>query len=93
MPQEIKKIQKPISNLVSKASPFHIEIDKAGAGFLISASGIKRIAELTESKISLKFNKGTLGVSGANLSLSLYEDKTVEISGKLEVIEFGYTKN
>ena len=93
MPQEIKKHQKPIKMLLAQSSPFRIEIDKSADGFVILASGIKRISELSENEVALKFNKGKLAVKGAHLSLSLYEDKTVEISGKLEVIGFENTKN
>lgn len=88
-----KKIKKPILGLLTESSLFHVEIDKSTSGVRLVASGVKRISELSESVVCLKCGHSGLRVLGSGLSLSLYEDKSVEISGKLEVIEFADSKN
>ncbi len=93
MPHEIKKLKKPVSKLLSQYSPFHVEIDKSDGAYLMSISGVKRISEFSDTHVALKHGKEILSIRGERLSIALYEDKTVEISGKLEVFEFGTTKN
>ncbi|MBQ7333464.1 MAG: YabP/YqfC family sporulation protein [Clostridia bacterium] len=93
MLERIKMLKKPISNLTAHTLPFHIEIDKSAGGYSVTASGVLRIVELSESIVSLKCRGGLLTVRGKLLSLSLYENKTVEISGKVEGFELGNTKD
>ena len=92
MTKEVKKIINPIYSLALGTSPFHIEINKSAGGYSIISSGIKRIAELSENEIKLKCRDGEIKLKGQKLSLTVYENKTVEIIGKIEVIEFGNTK-
>lgn len=93
MPERIKKVKKIVSSLLAEGSDFHAEIDKSGDGFRVLVSGVRRVTELSEKSLSLKCPHHSLKIKGDTLSLSLYEDKSVEISGKLEVIEFANTKN
>ncbi len=93
MLQRIKKLKNPIKTLLAEGSGFHVEIDKSSNGLRLLSSGVKRIAELSDKSICLKCGAHSLKVKGQCLSLSLYEDKYVEISGKLEVIEFENSKN
>ena len=93
MQENLKMIKNPLKTLLNVGADFHIEIDKSDSGLRILTAGVKRIKELSEKSISLKAKGFTLKISGERLSLSLYEDKTVEIRGKLEVIEFENTKN
>ncbi len=93
MLQRMKKITKPIKALLAEGSDFHVEIDKSSGGLRLLASGVKRIAELSDKSLSLKCSSYTVKIKGERLSMSLYEDKSVEISGKLEVIEFENSKN
>ena len=93
MPERIKKNKNPVSALISESSPFHVEIDKSGKGVRLIVSGVKRITELSENCIFLKCQALSLKLSGDDLSLALYEDKSLEISGKVEVIELANTKN
>ena len=93
MLQRMKKIIKPIKEIGALSSDFHVEIDKSSGGLKLVVSGVKRISELSDKSLSLISSGVCLRIKGARISLSLYEDKTVEISGKLEVIEFENTKN
>ena len=93
MLQRMKKIFVPIKALQSLSSDFHVEMDKSSGGIRILVSGVKRISELSDKMLSLKCGGFRLKVKGEALSLALYEEKTIEISGKLEVIEFENSKN
>ena len=93
MLEEIKKLKNPIKPLLAEGARFHVEIDKSDSGLRLLASGVKRIAELSDKSLSLKCSQYTIKIIGERLSLSLYEDKSLEISGKLEVIEFENSKN
>ena len=93
MQEKLKNRKNPLKSLLNAGATFHIEIDKSDSGVRILISGVKRIKELNEKTISIRASGLSLKISGERLSLSLYEDKTVEISGKLEVIEFENTMN
>ena len=93
MLRELKKLKSPIRSLMSEGADFHVEIDKCALGLRATASGVKRISELSETSISLKTKGYTLVVGGKRLSLSIYENKTVEISGKIEVMKFENSQN
>ena len=93
MLEKIKKLKTPIKTLLSEGADFHVEIDRKNDGVRILVSGVKRITELNEKALYLKCKPFTVKLLGERLSVSLYEDKSVEISGKLEVIEFENSKN
>lgn len=68
------------------------EIRKSGRGAVIAISGVMNITELTDERISLSAHSGRVEIRGVSLSLSVFENRTVEISGKIEGVEFGYGK-
>ena len=88
MLESLKKMKKIKAIRVPTISGFHVEIDKSHDGYSVVTSGVSRVAELSEDVVKLKCRKGVLTVKGCNLTLSLYENKTVEISGKLKGVDF-----
>ena len=93
MPEIKKKLQIENPKNLLSISSFHVEIDKTRTGYGVVSSGVIRIREVSENKISLKCKEGVVSVLGRRLSISLYENKTVEISGKIEEITLGNSKN
>ena len=72
--------------------PFHIEVDKYRTGISISVSGVKRINEFSDALIRLRITSFSLEVVGAGLCMTVFEDKNVEIIGKISEVRFLYDK-
>lgn len=73
-------------------SPFHIELDKVARGMSLLVCGVLGISEFSEKFVALTVKGMTVKISGVNLSMTVYESKTVEIVGKIEGLEYEYTK-
>ena len=79
---------------VTKAKPpsFSMEASRIGGGISIALSGVIGISDYSESEILLKSHGGKIRICGKRLMLSIYEDNTAEIVGRIEEIGFGYGK-
>ena len=67
---------------------YHIEADKTSGGISVCVSGVLSIPELNDKNVQLKVRRGKITIKGEELSVSIYENKIVEISGKVGGIEF-----
>ena len=74
-------------NAVS-ARGFHIEADRVSDGISVSVFGVIAIPDFCEESATLKLRRGRVKIDGTGLSVSVYENKTVEISGKICRVEF-----
>ena len=93
MKERLKK-RKRLNKIQSTIlSPFHLEADLCKCGVAISVSGVKSVQELDGEKIRLKCSVGALEVHGDSMEINVYENNTVEISGKVETVQFFYAKN
>ena len=72
---------------------FHLEADRSGQGLTIMLSGIIGISDFSDSFIHLKGHGGRIEVIGKNLFISVYENCSVEIVGRVEEILFKYGKH
>ena len=68
-------------------SPFHVEIDRVQGGMAVLVSGVRAIRELTDTTVLLRLRGGCLRVSGGGISLTVYENRTVEVIGGVVSIE------
>ncbi len=75
-----------------RTSPFHLEMKKSKRGAVLVVSGIMNISEYSESMIGLVSHSGRVYVSGEYLTISVLEDRVVEIYGKIEEVSFSYGK-
>lgn len=75
----------PISR---QPSAFHIEIDRIPGGVAVLVSGARAIRELTETTALLRIKGGFVRLVGRAISLTVYENKTVEVIGGVTNIEF-----
>ena len=80
-------------NLPSGLSSFHLEADKCSLGIRITVSGIIGIRDFTSESVLLSSHGGRIFISGEKLRLEIYENKIVEISGKIGEISFGKNKD
>ena len=75
-------------NLQKIQPGFHMEADKIGNSLSISIMGVISILDFSEICALLKMRKGKIKISGSELSVTVYENKTVEIIGKIGMVEF-----
>ena len=70
-----------------KISPaFHIEADGGGGLLSVLVSGVVGIGDFSDKEIKLITKRESLKISGDGIKLSVFEQKTVEITGKVENI-------
>ena len=74
-------------------SSFHLEADRSRQGLSVVLSGIIGISDFSDSFIDLKGHGGRVSVHGKKLFISLYENGSVEIVGRVEEIVFKYGRN
>ena len=80
-------------NLPSGLSTFHLEADRSPHGLRITVSGIIGIKGFTSEGVLLSSHAGRIFISGEKLRIEIYENKIVEISGKIGEISFGKNKD
>lgn len=83
-----EKDEKAHSRPKGLQSGFHIEADKILSTTSVSVNNVFSIVDFREDAAILKMRKGKIKISGEELSISVYENKIVEISGKVRDIEF-----
>ena len=84
------KKRKPIGKEYQKNTHtgFHIEIDSIINGISVCVNGVSSVLDFGDEGAILKLRRGKLRVAGGGLAISVYENKTAEITGKVEKIEF-----
>lgn len=84
------KIKKDINggDNIKNIGAFHIEADRIREGISVSVCGVYSVLEFTEEFCVLKIRQGRIKIAGKKLSIAVYENKTVEIFGKVGAIEF-----
>ena len=92
MPKEEKSIRFG-EILPSPMNPFHLEMDKINGSMRFLCSGIKGISEYSDSSIKMKTTGFSIVVSGKRLSVTVLEEKTVEVIGKISEVRFVYGKS
>ena len=83
-----KALTKTDKGVVSMPRTFHIEADRVGDGISVSVSGVISILDFSEEAAVLKLRRGRMKISGGGLAVAVYENKIVEISGKISGMEF-----
>jgi len=72
----------------SQGAFFHIEADKSPRGISVCVNGVFAILDFTDELALLKLRRGKIKISGHSLEISVFENKTVEICGKISGMEF-----
>ena len=86
MQKNIKKEEREAKEKVSGG--FHAEIDRSGRGLSLSVAGVYSILDFSEESVILRVKRGRITVLGKELEIAVYENKTVEISGKITGVNF-----
>ena len=93
MTQKYKTVEKGEKENPNGLSSFHLEADRSRRGLSVVLSGIIGISDFSDSLIDLKGHGGRISVHGKKLFISVYENGSVEIVGKVEEIVFKYGRN
>lgn len=88
-----KKQTKQMPEMLSALSSFHLEANRNGGGMSLVLSGIIGVSDFSDELITLLSHGGRILVYGSKLFISLYENNSVEIEGKVSGITFNYGKN
>lgn len=73
-------------------SDFHIEIDKLGVRISLLLSGASAIRDFSDESALFRVRGFFVKVNGRGLNITVYENKTVELVGRIEGVEFIYDK-
>ncbi len=88
MQKERKKTDKKIKRETNTPIGFHMEIDKGVFGMLLVVQSVKSITNVESDAIVMKVGKGRVEIRGENLEIVVYENRIVEVSGKISKVEF-----
>ena len=72
---------------------FHMEMDGGARAVSLLACGVRHIEAYSSEMITLKIPGGRMYLSGLGLRLTIFENKTVEIGGKLLEVKLSYDRN
>lgn len=90
----MQKTDKKKLQLTPKILPsdFHIELDRTPRGLSLSCSGVKGITEFSESAVSIRLSEFSVLICGNKLLITVFEEKSIEIIGKIREVKFLYGK-
>jgi len=77
---------------LGRLSNFHAELDKTVLGFSFSCSGVEGINEFSDTEIIVKLSSFSLRIVGKGLYMSVFEEKRVEIIGKITGVNVLYAQ-
>ncbi len=86
MQEKMKKINS--DKEMPAAFGFHLEVDRAGALLAVCIANVTAVTDFDSENALLMSNRKKIRIYGHELSVSFYENKTVEILGKIGGIEF-----
>lgn len=92
MKEKFKNLKNFILKSGSIASRFHMEADKCAGGLSVVVGGVSSVIDFNPEIAVLKTNYNTVSILGNGLDIAVYENNTVEISGKISTLEFKYAK-
>ena len=90
---EKNKERKKYPGVPSGLSAFHLEANRNAGGMSVILSGIIGISDFSDSSIELLSHGGRIFVTGKQLFISVYENNTLEIVGRIGEITFRYGKS
>lgn len=79
--------------LLTPPSGFFLNAERRGRGMRISVGAVIAVAEFSKERILLVSHGGRIEIGGAELSLSVFQGRGIEILGGVKEIRFLYAKN
>ena len=71
---------------------FYLSCERSLGGLSLLVGGIIGVSELDGGRTELLSHSGRIIVSGRGLKLTVFENKSIEIKGRIEGINFAYGK-
>ena len=71
---------------------FYLSCERAVGGLSLLVGGVIGVSELEDGRTELLSHSGRIRVRGKGLSLTVFENKSIEIKGRIEGIDFAYGK-
>lgn len=87
------KTKRERSSPPSPMSRFNLEANRHVRGMSMLIGGVVGIREYSDETMILATHGGRVGISGRRLSLTIYENNSVEVVGRIEEVTFSYGKN
>ena len=82
-------------NKVNKTAPphgFYLSCERVVGGVSMIVGGVIGIVDFTDCRAELLSRTGRITVIGERLSLTVFDNKSIEIFGGIEDIKFAYGK-
>ena len=87
-----KRSENEKESLAGRVRTFYLEAAKSVFGMTLILGGIIGVSDYSDERIILLSHGGRIAVSGKKLFINVYENNTVEITGKVEAVSFKYGK-
>ncbi len=85
MPTEREKIK---NIMRSRIGAFRFEGERIGRNVSLVLSGVRSVADYSDVEMLLHMECGSIKICGVSLSISIFENKSIRISGRIRGIEF-----
>lgn len=69
---------------------FYLSCERTADGMSVIVGGIISVTDFSEEEVRLAGHTGRIAVSGSGLSISVFENKNLEIKGQVKEIKFAY---
>ena len=71
---------------------FYLSCERVAGGISMIVGGVVGVVDFTEEKAELLSHTGRITVFGRRLSMTVFENKNIEIYGGIEDVNFAYGK-
>ncbi len=88
-----RKLQQNKSEIKSPPTSFRLEAVKHRSGMSLIFSGIVSINVFEDTCIELKSHGCKINIVGQRLNITVFENNSLEITGKVGGVDFSYGKN
>ena len=75
------------------APSFHMEIVGARTRTFLQILGVRHIEDFASERVVLRVGRGRVYVFGSALGIAVFENKTVEIEGRILEVKFSYDRS
>ncbi len=88
-----KAALKSHTKMSSPPSSFRLEAQRGRRGMSLLFCGIVTVEEFSDVSVILKSRGGRILIGGERLDITVFENNSLEITGKVKEIAFRYGKN
>lgn len=71
---------------------FYLACERVSGGVSVIVGGVMCVTDFSPEAVMLAGHTGRISVFGRGLAMSVFENKSIEIKGRVEEIKFAYGK-